>query len=760
MSQYLLSYPVIAPFKVIALTLLLAVGCVLGLPKVIVEGNLEAMIDQQDPSLMQLYDIEAEFTESHTVVIGVVAQNSVFTQHAIEAIQAITEASWATPYAHRVDSISNFQYTQAEDDDLIVDNLFPAGIQAGSSEFLTARQVALSLPELKNQLVSADEKMAAIYLNFTLENGGDYDQETALILSSVETMLAPIEAKYPQLDFIISGKIALDRGLHKHITKDSSTLIPLMLLLMIVILYFLLRSVTATFGAIVVVALTGVTTIGLVGWLQIPLDAITSLSPIVIMTLAVADSVHINSGTLAGLNKGLSKKEALQSSLQHNAMPVFLTSLTTVLGVITFVFTDLPTVKSLGIIIAIGVTMAFFFSVTLLPALLCVLPMRPAGSFWQQFSFRPLASFVINHHKLLLVLLGSLFVGMAVLAPKNQVNESTELFFKKSTTEKQGLDVVNQHLAGVTALDFVLYSGKENGITEPEFLQAIEGFNSWLKEQKGVGHVKSIGDTFKQLNKTLHGNNEDWYVPPDSRELAAQYLLLYELSLPMGLDLANQVNLDKSAVRLTINTKYLFAAERLALRDHAIDWFNQHYPDITLVATGRSIIMEAMTVEKLIPDMLQGGVIAMAMVSLVLFVGLRSWSLGLMGMLANIVPVMAGYGIWSLIDGVANIAVMSVAGICLGVVVDFAVHFLSKYREARLHNHTPEEAIHYSFEKVGFPLWATTLVLVSGFLLLLFSSITLNSSLGALTAIIILITLLFDFVVLPAMLLCIDRKQA
>lgn len=755
----MLSFPVDAPIRMIALVMLFVALCSMGLPRITVDGNMESMIDQNDQLLLQLHAVETEFSDSHTTMIGILTTDeSVLTPATIALIQHITEAAWSIPFAYRVDSVTNFQHTKVDGDDLQVGDLFPTDIPLDDVGFAYAKQVSLEQPEVVNQLVSSDEKMAAIHVSFNLPEKANYDRDVATITAYINEMLVPYRSANPSVEWVISGKVALDYGMQYYIQKDGSALIPLMLLLMIVILFFLLHSVAATLGTILVVSLTGLATMGLVGWLQISLDAVTSLSPIVIMTLAVADAVHINTGVISGLNKGMSKNKALHYSIRQNAWPVFLTSLTTVLGVITFVFADLPTVQHLGMIIALGVAIAFILSLTLLPAVLALLPMSLKTSRLRLMSFMPLAEWVIHHYKKILPVAAVVCIVLAILAPQNEINESPELFFKSWTAENKAIGQVNAHMAGMSTIDFALYSGQPGAVATPAFLATLEAFSGWLKNQNGVGHVKTIGDTFKQLNKNMHADNAAWYKQPESRELAAQYLLLYELSLPYGLGLNNQVNIDKSGVRITVTTKHLHAADKLALKYHAFDWFAEHAPHMQVIATGHSTIMEQVTIERLMPSMLRGGVIALVMVSLVLFIVLRSWKLGLIGMLANVMPVVMGYGMWSQINGIANFAVLSVAGICLGVVVDFAVHFLTKYRSARVAGNSAEDAVRFAFEKIGFPLWTTTIVLVSGFWLLTLSAINLNAGLGLLTGIIIILTLLFDFLVLPALLLATDKK--
>ena len=267
MLEKILSYPIDSPVKTIVLVLVFMIACASGLPRIIVEGNLEAMLDKQDPLLVQLHEVEAEFTQSHVVLIGVVSPTSIFTPEIIETVQSLTEQAWQTPYLYRVDSLTNFQYTQVENDDLLVGDLFPTDVPFDKQQFEKAKNAALTLPETLNQLVSTDEKMTAMHLSFNLYGESDYDSSVDEIISYIDQMLDKYRAEYPQLEFIVSGKLAIDRGIQINVAKDSVTLIPLMLIIMIIILFFLLRSVTATFGAILVVGFTGIAAMGVVGWL-------------------------------------------------------------------------------------------------------------------------------------------------------------------------------------------------------------------------------------------------------------------------------------------------------------------------------------------------------------------------------------------------------------------------------------------------------------------------------------------------------------
>ena len=273
----------------------------------------------------------------------------------------------------------------------------------------------------------------------------------------------------------------------------------------------------------------------------------------------------------------------------------------------------------------------------------------------------------------------------------------------------------------------------------------------------GVKHVSSITDTFKRLNQNMHGDDPDEYTLPENQELAAQYLLLYEMSLPYGLDLNNKINLDKSGTRMTIMLDGITSGDAVRIKYSILDWFKQEAPSVRAVVTGTVPLMHEMSYVFMIPKMMQGAIIAILMVSLVLFFALRSWKLGLLGMMANIVPIMIGFGLWGAVYGIVNFAVMSVAGVCLGVVVDFAVHFLNKYRQGCAQGASAEDGVRYAFNKVAGPLWITMIVLASGFWVLTLNPFNFVANLGHLTSVIIVLALIFDLLMLPAILLTFNK---
>jgi predicted RND superfamily exporter protein len=304
-----------------------------------------------------------------------------------------------------------------------------------------------------------------------------------------------------------------------------------------------------------------------------------------------------------------------------------------------------------------------------------------------------------------------------------------------------------------------LGAGSANGISDPEFLQKVDAFAEWYRQQPKVMHVSTITDTFKRLNKNMHGDDPAYYRLPERRDLAAQYLLLYEMSLPYGLDLNNQINIDKSATRVAITLETLSTNEVLATEERAQEWLKKNGLPAMQVPGASSSIMFANIGARNIKNMLLGAGLALILISVILIFALRSLKFGLISLIPNLVPTAMAFGLWGLLVGQIGMGLSVVAGLTIGIVVDDTIHYLSKYLRARREKKlAPPEAVRYAFRSVGLALWVTSVALVAGFAILSQSHFYVNSTMGIMTAVTIAFALIADFLFLPPLLMKLEEK--
>ncbi|MCG6864723.1 MAG: MMPL family transporter [Thiogranum sp.] len=724
-------------------------------------NDYRVFFSKENPQLLAFENLQNTYTKSDNVLFVLApADGTVFTPQTLSAVEWLTEQSWQIPYSIRVDSVSNFQHTYAEDDDLIVEDLVTDAGHYTAQDLERVKQVALHEPLLVNRIVSPDGRVTGVNVIVQLP-GVDPAAEVPQVVSFSRNIAAQLEQRYPDIDVHLTGIVLLNNAFSENAVKDMTTLVPIMFAVIVVILALLLRSVWGTLATMLVILLSIVTAIGAAGWLGIQMTPPSASAPTMIMTLAVADCVHLLVTFLQRMRSSGNKAGAMVESLRINLQPIYLTSVTTAIGFLSMNFSDAPPFRDLGNIVAIGVIAAFVYSVALLPALMLALPVRvPAVRNRSVAGMDQLADFVVNRRRAVLTAMGLLVVGMIAFIPRNELNDEFVKYFDERVPFRVDTDFMTQNLTGLYNIAYSLGAGGSGAISEPAYLNKLEEFADWYRRQPEVMHVSSLSDTMKRLNMNLHGDDPVWYRIPGSRELAAQYLLLYEMSLPYGLDLNNQINVDKSATKLDVSVRSISSNGTIALEQRAQHWLQEHAP-ASMQAHGASpSIMFSHIGARNIRSMLGGTTLALVLISLILIIALRSLRIGLISLVPNLVPAAMAFGLWGLLVGQVGLALSVVAGMTLGIVVDDTVHFLSKYLRARREEGlSPEDAVRYAFHTVGTALWTTSVVLVAGFLVLTYSPFEINSAMGLLTAITIGLALLADFLLLPTLLMTLDKRE-
>jgi len=684
-------------------------------------------------------------------------------------VQEITDEAWLFPYSTRVDSLSNFQHTIAEDDELIVDDLIPELSEVSPQQLEQAKQFALQEPALLNKLISPAAHVTGINISFQLPTE-DTTKAIVELAELTQALIQRYEEKYPSVEIYYSGRVMNNYAFRDASLYDMTHLMPLAFLIAIICialyLYAASRNVvtviSGTFATLLVIIASILTAQGAAAYMGIAISAPTANAPTIILTLAIADSIHILATFFQQMQKGLGKQEAIAESLRLNRQPVFLTSITTMIGFLTMNFSDSPPFKDLGNIVAVGVIGAWIYSVMLLPILMMLLPVKikRASSTAKTNSDDRLANFVIHYRHILLVLSTLLIIGSAIFIPKNTLNDVWAEYFDPVTEQRKNGNFIRANLTSLNTISFSLPSGEENGISDPQYLRNLELFSQWLSEQPGIIHVSTLTDTMKRLNKTLHNDDPSWYRLPDNRELASQYLLLYELSLPFGLDINNQIDTTKTSTRVVGTIIDSSSSRVLSIQRNAQVWLKENMPENFYHEGTSGDVMFANVGFTNIRSMLEGTVIALLIISILLGFALRSVKYGFISLLINAIPASVAFGLWGIFVGQIGLGLSVVAGMTLGIVVDYTVHFLSKYLRAQREQGLNEpDAIRYAFNTVGTALIVTTLILSANFAVLAFSNFVMNSQMGLLTASTIIIALMVDFFFLPPLLLFLTRGQ-
>ena len=722
--------------------------------------DYRVFFSEDNPQLQAFEQLQNTYTKTDNVLFVLAPKDAnVFTRETLASVARLTEAAWQIPYSIRVDSITNYQHTEAEGDDLIVDDLVPDAGQLDAAGLQRVHDIAVNEPLLVHRLIAENGQVTGVNVTIQLPDPDEQKgTEVPTITAFARDLVAELRSENPNLDVYLTGMVIMNNSFQEVAIHDQKTLVPMMFAVVIITLILLLRSLTATVGTFLVIVFSILTAMGLAGWLGIALTPPSASSPTIILTLAVADCVHILVSLLHAMRGGHDKTSAMVDSLRINLQPVFLTSLTTVIGFMSMNFSDAPPFRDLGNIVAMGVAAAFVFSVTLLPALMLILPLHvKPGATRRSKLMDSFADFVVQRRNVLFLGVGLVIITLVIFIPRNELNDEFIKYFDNTIDFRNSTEFASDHLTGIYTIDYSLGSGESGGVSEPEFLEKVAAFANWYQTRPEVLHVNTLTDTMRRLNKNMHGDDPDWYRLPDQRNLAAQYLLLYEMSLPYGLDLNNQIDVGKSATRLTVTVKNISSNQMLALEDTAQAWLLENAPEIRADGASPSV-MFAHIGQRNIRSMLTGTSVALVLISVILIFALRSLKIGLVSLIPNLAPAAMGFGLWGLLVGEVGLGLSIVAGMTLGIVVDDTVHFLSKYLRARREQQLdPPDAVRYAFSTVGTALLVTTLVLIAGFAVLTQSPFKLNSDMGLLTAITIAFALLADFLFLPPLLMKVDK---
>ena len=730
-----------------------------GVGFIAVTNDYRSLFDEDNPQLAAFDALEDTYSDANSALIAVAPEvGSVFNRETLAAVEELTEAAWRAPYSTRVDSLTNYNHSEASGDDLIVEPLVDDARSLSDADLERVEEIALNAAEIAGRLVARDGRVAGMAITFSLPE--DTDAAVIEITDYLNTLLDEARASRADIAYYLTGDVVLNRAFADATKDDMERLTPVVFLIILIATAVLLRSAIGTLVTILVVMFTVNTAMGFAGWIGTVFNPVNAGVPLIIMTIAVADSIHIITAALAGVGRGLDKNEAIIDSLRINAWPVFLTSVTTAGGFLTLNSSDSPPFHVLGNLVAFGVLCAFIYSMTILPALLSVLPLRARRVRPEQPGlFDRFGAFVIARRTFLLWSFSILTIILISGIPRNELTDNWTQYFDERYQFRRATDFVVENLTGMETLEYSLPAGREGGITDPDYLHKVDAFATWFRDQPEVSHVQAFPDIMKRLNKNMHADDPAFYRLPGDSELAAQYLLLYEFSLPFGSDLNNRIDVAKSATRMTVVVRGHTSAQQLrALDRRALDWLHANSPALATPATGVSITFAHLS-QRNINSMLRATVIAMGLISFIFILVFRSVRLGLVSLVPNFAPAAMSFGLWGYLVGQVGLAGSVMTAIAFGIIVDDTTHFLSKYLKARREGHPAPEAVRYTFRTVGQALWTTTLVLAAGFLVFTLSGFEVSWSLGLMVTGTIVFALLADFLLLPPLLMAIDRKK-
>ena len=745
----------------IIISLLILAGLAQGLSKINFNPDINVFFPENDTLTTSHLKIEDTYSSMDNAVTGIgVKEGTVFTNEILSLIEDLTEKAWKTPHSLRIDSLSNYSYVSADGDDLYIEP-FLEGSSTYDLKTLKEKELIIEGEELAyGAIISKDKKTSLINIVFDPPRK-DIESEYQESLNYVLGFLEEARKNHPEVDLIISGIVYMEYQSPMLLKAQMPKLMPAAILVILLTLFLLLRSLVAVAGSFLVIIVSVASAMGSIGFLSGDIAQPFIMVPILIATLAVADCVHLFTLYFQNLDSSRKSKEAMLESLKLNLQPLFLTSLTTAIGFLSLNLAPVEPLRGIGNGVAIGVFLAFMFTVLLLAPIVSYFNVKQSKniSFQKNFS-RKLGRFSIKNYKRLLVIVPVISCFLMAFIPLNKTNDNPlEFYSERYTTSAADSKWISQRIGGTFPVSYELNS--QSTVSDPEFLREVDKFSEWLDLNEEVLHVSSLSKIMKNLNKTLHGKQEKWNVIPTESDLSAQYLFFYEMSLPYGLDLTNSISQNKESIKLVASLKELGSLEYREFAKRVKNYASENMPkDMVSIGTGIRPIFALMS-NMLITQLTYALGIGIVLITATIILFFRSLRYGMLTSVTNLLPIGVAFGIWAIVSGEISMLVGIGMGTTLGIIVDFTVHFLSKYLHARRQkNLSAEKAVEYAFETVGFALIITSFSLILGFLVLLqaffipIHGFVLFSSLAFISALII------DLLLFPALLITWDKRYS
>lgn len=751
-------------------------------PPPIFDADYHVWFAKDNADLLAFDAFQRVFAKEELGMIAVVAKNGdVFTDRNLATLRTLTDRLWTVPYATRVDGLVNFNYTTANGDDLVVED-FIAAPPLGDSLLAVKKKLALADPVLSKFLVSKDARMTQISLRVIAP--ADYPDAHLEAKHAMDSLVNLARAENPDLEFKMGGTVVMSSAFNTYATKDFQTLVPLMFAAIILVLSFLLRSFWGTAMPMGLLFTSILFPIALfVGVFGMSLNNASVNVIQILVTIAIADSVHILTIFFQGLKLGMSKRDAILYTFETNFMPCLITWVNTAVGFYSLLWQDIPPFQHLGLFAGTGTMYAFLASVFTLPALLSLLPFKPKpGAVAAMAHDRAardkalpqwpiaLVDWVDRWKRPIVWISAGLTLASVALFFRINVDSHAVKYFGKETEFRQATEYIDNNIVGTNPFEFAFDAGEPGGVFDPAFLKKVERFQKHMLDSAGYKftHASSLVDIVKRLNQTMHGGDPAFYTIPDrdsvtaegdtlkARNLIAQYVLLYTLSLPQGMELTNQINIDNSKARVTAFQQGMTSTEQDRIARALNAWLEQEMPETKARALGVPIMFANM-MNMAMPGMLQGMGSSLLIITLLLVFTFRSWKAGLLSLIPNVWPILVMYGLIGASGYMVNLSVAIVGMITLGIAVDDTVHFMLHYLDGIRAGRTRKQALVQSFQECGVAIIFTSVILIAGFSALMLSDFAINADLGMFCSLVWALALLAEFTMLPAVILMLGK---
>lgn len=773
---------------ILAVLALFIVALVSQLPKTTVDTTTEGFLHESDPTRITYDAFRAQFGRDEKLVVAI-QTDDVFSEKNLQRLKALhEELSKEVPFLNDITSLVNARNTRGSADALIVEDLMQTWPQDEVAR-AQLKKLALANPMYENILVSSDATMAVIIMESQIYSAQTSEESLESLLEDFDApqasekrkfltdkenshMVAAVQAiverhRAQDFELFFAGSPTVTAFLKSSMMKDMAKFNGLIVLTIVIFLSLLFKRASGVVLPLVAVILAIASTLGLMALTHTPIKTITQILPSFLLAVGVGASVHVLAIFYKKLDATGDKVAALAYTLRHSGVAIMMTSLTTAAGLASFSFSQVAPVADLGMFASTGVMISLLYTLVLLPTLLMIVPTRvkhvkaqKVHHDWMDVLLHRVALFSHTYARSI-VIVSVLFMLLVVgLATQIRYSHNPLMWFKPDHSVRQATERIDAKMQGSISLELIIDTHKTNGLYDYEMLKSIEALSSFARTLESdayfVGKSISVVDIIKEIHKALNENKDAFYAIPQDAKLIAQEILLFENS--GSDDLEDVVDSQFSKARITMKVPWIEAFAYHDLLDTLHAYVDAQFQEGVSVTMTGMIPLLAETISAAITSSGESYMLAFGVIALMMMVLLSSVLLGLISMLPNVFPVVFTLAVMVVFDLPLDLFTMLIGSIVIGIAVDDNIHFMHNFRRHYLEHGDAKAAIDYTLLGTGRAMTVTTIVLSIGFFVYMFASMNNLFSFGLLTGLALVVALLADIILAPALMTLYYKK--
>ena len=783
--------------RILTLMIMLAVSIALiaQIPKISIDTSTEGFLHDADPALLAYNKFRDQFGRDEVVIIAIKTRE-VFDIEFLKNLKALHEELADTvPYLEDITSLINARNTRGEADELIVED-FLENWPDNQKQLAVLKNRALSNPIYKNLLLSQDARFTTIVIQTQSHSALDEpidvleefeddspapdenaidaaadrqyftDEENSQVVAAVQQVVE----KYDAADFkiYVAGSPVVSHFLKRAMMRDMRKFIGLAVATVAVLLFVMFRRITGVVFPLFIVILSLLSTVGIMAITGTAIKVPTQILPSFLLAVGVGTSVHILAIFFQRFRETENKEEAVAYALGHSGLAVVMTNVTTACGLMSFATSEVAPVADLGVFAGIGVLIAFINTIFLLPALIALVPLRRkkgADSNPESSHMDRLLAFFSHfstEHPRAILIVSAVVVGVSLVSAAGiRFSHDPPRWFPENNSIRVASETLDREMKGTINLEVIIDTAKENGLYEPDILNRLEEAVDFAEAQTYkdvfVGKAWTLTTILKEINRALNENRAEFYTVPQNKDLIAQEFLLFENS--GSDDLEDVVDSQFSKVRFSMKGPFKDSVHYGTLLETVDRYFRDKFPNTEIELTGMMALLSK-TINNAIRSMAKSYVIALVVITLLMMVLIGKIRIGLLSMIPNLTPILLMLGVIGASPVSMDLFTMMVASIAIGLAVDDTIHFMHNFRRYYEQTGDPKLAVYKTLNTTGRAMLVTTVVLSIGFFIFVFADMNNLFNFGLLTSFTILMALLADYLVAPALMVLVNPGPA